>query len=117
MVYIDKKYPSQQGPIKKGLGDSFSVASNITMIIQVICLVIISINAQEFKNQGMESLKLLWINFAAILVVLVLCTALTYVFCYLSKRITTRLIAPTYIFALNGVYILVSIILLLVFMF
>ena len=117
MVYINKKYPSQQGSVKRGLGDGFSVGANITMIIQILCLIIISVNAGEYANQGLESFKLLWINFTTLFVILVLCTILTFVFSYMSKRITTRLIAPTYLFAFNGLYVVVAIIMLLVYMF
>lgn len=118
MVYIDKKYPSQQGSVKKGFGEAFSLASQITMIIQVVCFIIMCVKVDSaMANSSMESLKYLWDKFMVLILVQFLTFISTYVFCYLSKNVRKDLIAPTYISALNGVYFVVVLVTTLVFMF
>ena len=120
MVYIDKKYPSQQGSIKRGAGEAFSLASQIAMIAQVVCFIILCATVDKnMGNGGMETVKYLWSNYyhSIVMVVEFLSFLCTYVFCTMAKKIRSSLIAPTYIMALNCVFAVPVIIMSLIYIF
>lgn len=119
MVYINEKYPSQQkSEVKKGVAEALSLVSQILMILQIVCLIITIVNVDSnFANHSMESLKYLMNNFLVLILLQFLSFISIFVLCFFSKKIKSNLIAPTYIRVLNGVYFVVAVILLLVFLF
>ena len=118
MVYIDKKYPSQQGSIKRGAGEAFSLASQIAIIAQVVFFIILCLVVDKsMANQGLETFKYLWMNHAVLIVIQLLSYICTFVFSRMALKIRSSLIAPTYIMALNGVLAVPVIILALVYIF
>ncbi|MBQ7307959.1 MAG: hypothetical protein IJW82_05470 [Clostridia bacterium] len=119
MVYISDRFPSQQkGGVKKGLAEAFSLSAQIAMIVEIICFIIMCVRTDgAMANQVLTSLKYLWEHNIALVLIQFFAFIGVFVFCYLSRKARTDLIAPTYLRALNGVYFVVVLVTTLIFIF
>lgn len=119
MVYIDKKYPSQQGEAKKNFSKLFSIISIATMALTIICFVVMCVKVDKsMANQSLESLKYLWNNFAILILTQIVTMIATAVLTFIAKKSSKNsLVAPTYITALDSLYFVVVIIVSLIYMF
>lgn len=119
MVYISDRFESQQkDSVKRSAGEAYSLVSIILMLVQIVVYIIMCVKIDgAMGGNGMETVKYLFNSFTFLIIIQVITFLGIYVFCYLSKKIRTDLIANTYLPAINGVYFVVALVMALIYIF
>ena len=118
MVYIDKRFPSQQSESTKTNGKFFSFLAMASLIVSVVFFILVCVGAKgQNVGSASEIIKILWNKFSMKIIITLATFLATFVLAFLSSKENQGLIAPRYINAANGLYFVAMVVWFLIYIF